>query len=51
MTQLSLFPQPGASGAQVVKREWSSDKPGAFEICGRCSLCRELQREGKTVWR
>lgn len=45
-------PEPEQSIAIMVpKREWSSDGPGAFELCTRCVVCLTLRREGKVVRR
>ena len=45
-------PEPEQSIAIMVpKREWSSNGPGAFELCTRCVVCLTLRREGKVVRR
>ena len=43
--------QGGNEQERAAPREWSSNGPGAFELCTRCVVCETLRREGKVVWR
>jgi hypothetical protein len=38
---------PASPPAQPKLREWALGTKDGWELCGRCSLCLEVKREGK----